>query len=517
MADTKISALPAATTLAGTELLAGVQSGANAYITPSQVKTYTSNGPFLVTPNLGTPTAGVLTSCTGLPVSTGLAGLGTGVATALAVNVGSAGAFVTFNGAGGTPSSLTLTNATGLPISSGVSGLATGMATFLGTPTSANLAATVTDETGSGALVFATSPTLVTPVLGTPASGDFSTGTFTWPTFNQSTTGSAAKWTTARNLAGNSVDGSANVAFANKFIVQGTTDSGLSAAQFLGALSTGLVKNTTITGVLSIAAAATDYVAPSAYASANGLTLATSRLLGRTTALSGAAEEISVGSGLSFSAGSLSNSSPMTYPGAGVPNSTGSAWGTSYSTSGSGTVLALTTSPTFTTPILGTPTSGTLTNCTGLPISSGVSGLGTGVATFLATPSSANLASAITDETGSGALVFATNPTLTNYTETDYAPAANTAFTVSLSNGTVQDLTTNGNCTVTLPSASAGKSYQIRIHYGGAHTLTWAGGGTLKWAGGTTPSPTSATGKIDIFNFVSDGTNTYGAVFGQNF
>jgi len=71
------------------------------------------------------------------------------------------------------------------------------------------------------------------------------------------------------------------------------------------------------------------------------------------------------------------------------------------------------TSPTFTAPVLGTPASGTLTNATGLPISTGVSGLGTGVATFLATPSSANLLSAITDETGSGVLVFATSPTLT--------------------------------------------------------------------------------------------------------
>jgi len=70
------------------------------------------------------------------------------------------------------------------------------------------------------------------------------------------------------------------------------------------------------------------------------------------------------------------------------------------------------TSPTLTAPVLGTPASGTLTNATGLPISTGVSGLGTGVATFLATPSSSNLASAITDETGSGALVFATSPTL---------------------------------------------------------------------------------------------------------
>ena len=54
----------------------------------------------------------------------------------------------------------------------------------------------------------------------------------------------------------------------------------------------------------------------------------------------------------------------QTYPGAGIANSTGSAWGTSYSTTGSGTVVALATSPSFTTPVLGTPTSGNLSNCT---------------------------------------------------------------------------------------------------------------------------------------------------------
>lgn len=53
----------------------------------------------------------------------------------------------------------------------GISSFGTGVATFLGTPSSANLAAAVTDETGSGALVFGTSPTLVTPILGTPTSG----------------------------------------------------------------------------------------------------------------------------------------------------------------------------------------------------------------------------------------------------------------------------------------------------------------------------------------------------------
>ena len=94
----------------------------------------------------------------------------------------------------GTPSSGTLTNCTGLPVATGVSGLGSGVATFLATPSSANLAAAVTGETGSGALVFATSPTLVTPALGTPSSGTLTNCTF--PTLNQNTTGSAGSLAT---------------------------------------------------------------------------------------------------------------------------------------------------------------------------------------------------------------------------------------------------------------------------------------------------------------------------------
>ena len=158
-----------------------------------------------------------------------------------------------------------------------------------------------------------------------------------------------------------------------------------------------------------------------------------------------------------------------------------------------------------------------------------LSSLGANVATFLATPSSANLAAALTDETGSGAVVFATGPTIA--TPTISTPTINgyiegnsdigvvgASATLSIANSTVLTATlTSGTATTfTMPAVAAGKAFTLYLKQpasGAVGSATFTG---VKWQNGGVPVVTALNGKLDIFPFISDGVNWYGSSL-QNF
>ena len=593
-----------------------------------------------------------LTNATGLPVSTGISGLGSNVATWLATpsSANLALAVTDETGSGslvfatsptlvtpnlGTPSAATLTNATGLPISTGVSGLGSGVATFLATPSSANLAAAVTDETGTGSLVFSNSPTFdddITLGVATTTRGELilanttantvrvrssnstaASYTLTLPAaspvngyYLQTDVNGVLSWAAGGGGGGGSPGGSnTQIQFNNAGAFGG--DAAFTFVNGTGTATTTLGVASTTSGALKLYNSASansvtiqsgnntaawtltlpvddgtngqllqtdgngnlswftntavgDVVGPasatdnavvrfdgttgkliqnSAVTIAdttgditagkyNGLTVSTttgtlSIANGKTLAVDNSvtfvgtdSSNVNFGTGgtIAYTGGTLAQFSSTT---------SSQLAGVISDETGTGS-LVFATSPTLVTPILGTPTSGTLTNCTNLPISTGVSGLGSGVATFLATPSSANLASAVTDETGSGALVFGTtptlsNPTITNYVETYYNIGTVTStVTLDLANGTFQNLTLTSATalTVTMPTATAGKSFILIVRQpasGTATTVTFTG---VKWPASTAPTITATLSRADILAFFSDGTNWYGS-FVQNF
>ena len=224
----------------------------------------------------------------------------------------------------------------------------------------------------------------------------------------------------------------------------------------------------------------------------------------------------------------ITNTLPMTYPGAGIPNSTGSAWGTSYSTTGSGTVVALATSPSFTTPILGTPqsgdfstgtftwptfnqnTTGTASNVTGVvAIANGGSGQTTAQAamnTFAGAVTSGQYLRGNGTNVVMSAIQAADVPTLNQNTT---GTASNVTGVVAIANGGTGQTTASAAFNALSPVTSTGDliigngaNSSTRLPIGANNYVLTSNGTTAVWA---VASGSGAT----ITNDTTTATNVY--------
>ena len=318
-------------------------------------------------------------------------------------------------------------------------------------------------------------------------------------------------------------------------ITSGTIASSLISGSYTGITGVGtLTVGTWNANTIGVAYGGTGATTLSGYLFGNGTSAVTASTTIPTTVLSGtitnaqlanstisgvslggSLANLTAGTNITFSSGTTYNGSAaitinaagftQVYPSAGIANSTGTAWGTSYSTTGSGTVVALATSPTFTTPILGTPSSGTLTSCTGLPVGTGISGLGTGVATALAVA----VGSAGAFVTFNGALGTPSSGVATNLTGTasGLSIGGNAATATTATSATSATTATNAtNIAITDDTTTATSVYPTWV--------TTTTGNLPAKTSSTKLSFVPSTGTLSATKFAGDGSALTGIVAG---
>jgi hypothetical protein len=311
-----------------------------------------------------------------------------------------------------------------------------------------------TTSTGSGSVVLATSPTLVTPLLGTPTSGDFSTGTFTWPTFNQNTTGTAA------NVTG-------TVAIANGGTGQTTAAAAITA----------------LTGTQTSA-----YYLRSNGTNATLSALSAADLTGTVAIASGGSGQTTAQAAMNAFAGAVTSGSYLR---------------------GNGTNVVMATIQAADVPTLNQNTTGTAANVTGtVAVGNGGTGLTTLTAGYIpygnGTSAFGNESNLTYDATNNRLGVVGTGYS-PNITLTDAATIAWDTTTGQVATFTF----VSSNRTMGAPtSLVSGAFYALAvIQNSGSNTLTW--NSVFKWTAGTAPTLSTAASAKDYFVFRSDGTNLY--------